>query len=97
MREKTKVDELREKIAEVDRLRRWSREAESARGSIRAFNTPRREVVSVGFFASFMHKREYQPLSREVTDAIYQALAVVRDDYHRQAEALAAEIEAEHV
>lgn len=80
------ADKLRKRLAEIDQLRKWSREAEFARSSIRCLLTPsvRLKDRVIGFFRTFT-TGEFEPLSQEVTDAMYQALAIVRDNYARQA------------
>jgi hypothetical protein len=89
MGEKTRADDLRQQIAEVDQLRKWSREAESARSSIRVF-LPLRvrwRDRALGFINTF-GRGEFHAMPPEVTSAVYEALAVVRDDYERKAAAI---------
>jgi len=90
----SRADEVRKQIEKLDRLRRWSREAEGARNSIRCFIRPQLDwkTRSVGFFRTLTDGR-FESLSAEVTAAMYEALAVVRDDYDRQARALEHKIE----
>ncbi len=89
MAEKSRADELRQQITEVDRLRRWSREAEAARNSIRCLLPLRLRWRdrALGFINTF-GRGEFHAMPREVTDAVYQALAIVRDDYERKAAAI---------
>lgn len=89
MAEKSRADELRTQIAEVDRLRKWSHEAEAARNSIRCFLPLRLRWRdrALGFITPF-GRGEFHAMPREVTDAVYQALAIVRDDYERKAAAI---------
>ena len=95
MAEKSRADELRTQIAEVDRLRKWSREAESARNSIRCFLPLRvrwRDRV-LGFINTF-GRGEFDAMPPEVTNAVYEALAIVRDDYERKAAAIERQLNA---
>lgn len=89
MTEKSKADELRAQIAAADRLRRWSREAEMARVSIRLLQPLRLRWRDRAFgFIRSHSDGEFEVMSREMTDAVYAALALVRDDYERQAAAI---------
>lgn len=90
----SRADEVRKQVQELDQLRKWSREAETARSSIRCFIRPTLDwkTRTMGFFRTFTDGR-FESLSAEVTGAVYEALGVVRDDYDRQARALEQKIE----
>lgn len=90
----SRADELRKQIQELDRLRKWSREAETARSSIRCFIRPTLDwkTRTMGFFRTFTDGR-FEPMSAEVTGAIYEALVVVRDGYDRKAHELEQKID----
>jgi hypothetical protein len=75
----------RDLIAEADRLKRWSQEAEFARTLIRLWERPKMRKGLLGFFGRSSGYEDVQ-FNQAQTDAIYQALARVRDDYARQAE-----------
>lgn len=89
MAEKSRADEVREQIAAVDRLRRWSHEAEMARVSIRLMQPLRLRWRdrAFGFIKSYS-TGGFEAMSRGMTNAVYEALGRVRDDYERQAAAI---------
>jgi len=89
MAEKSRADEVREQIADLDRLRRWSHEAEMARVSIRLLQPLRLRWRDRAFgFIKSHSTGGFEAMSQGMTDAVYQALARVHDDYERQAAAI---------
>ncbi|HEY3559638.1 MAG TPA: hypothetical protein VGL05_19350 [Kribbella sp.] len=88
----TDVKALRDKLAEVDRQRRIADEAESARGKIRLGQRP---VQRFGLLA-FLSRTDPWPdqhFSQEETNAIYDALAVVRENARKRAAEIEKQIE----
>lgn len=93
MAEKSRAEDMRQKIAAVDRLRRWSHDAEMARVSIRLLQPLRLRWRDRAFgFIKSHSTGGFQAMSQEMTDAVYQALARVRDDYEREAAAIEREL-----
>lgn len=84
------LEQTRRNLAEIDQLRKWAREAESARNSIRCFLPVRVRWRDRALgFINTLSRGEFHAMPPEVTSAVYEALAVVRDKY----ESDAAEIE----
>lgn len=78
------VQKLREQLAEIDRLRGIADGAESARGSIRLGQTPIMHRGLLGFPKTPTWSEKC--LTHAETNAVYDALAKVRDDAQRRAD-----------
>lgn len=89
----SKEQKLREALGEIDKYKKWSREADQARNSIRIGNRPGTRSGVLGFIERVLGGREFVPLSEGVTNAVYQALGEARDRYNREAEKLVEKIE----
>lgn len=88
----TDVKTLRDKLAEVDRQRRIADDAESARGKIRLGSRPRQRYGLLAFLSGDEVWPD-QHFEQAETNAIYDALAVVRDDAQRRADEIEKQIE----
>lgn len=80
----TDVQALREQLAEVDRQRKIADDAERARGSIRVGQTPVMKRGLLGFPKTGHWGEKF--LTQAETNAVYDALAKVRDDAQRRAD-----------
>lgn len=74
----------RELLEQADRYRKWERDAEHARVLIRLGEKPK---MSNGIFGFFKRETGYSDIefNRDVTSAIYDALADVRNQYAQKA------------
>ena len=78
------VQALREQLAEADRQRQIANDAESARGSIRLGQKALVKRGLLGFPKSGHWGEKF--LTQAETNAVYDALAKVRDDARRRAD-----------
>jgi hypothetical protein len=78
------VKALREQLAEADRQRQIAHDAESARGTIRLGQTPIVRRGLLGFPKTESWAEKF--LTRAETNAVYDALAKVRDDARSRAD-----------
>jgi hypothetical protein len=78
------VQALREQLAEADRQRKIADDAECARGSIRVGQKPVMKRGLLGFPKTALWAEKL--LTQAETNAVYDALARVRDDARRRAD-----------